>query len=190
MVDDDLIARLKAKDEMAYKRLFELYFKRLHHFASSMVFDDEEARDIVQDVLISLFEHCEKFTSQSNLAAWLFVSVRNGCLKYLRDRQVEDRRNLLYMEASLNADSIEWIDDEELLKQIYLAIENLPEKCRQVAKMRFLKEMKFREIASELSISENTAKVQVHKAISKIKEHLAANSALSSLILAYIDFLS
>ena len=48
--------------------------------------------------------------------------------------------------------------------------------------------MKFSEIASELSISENTAKVQVHRAISKIKEQLAADSALFVLFSAYVEY--
>ena len=186
--NNTLIERLKANDETAYQQLFEIYFKRLHHFAERMVFDTEVAHDLVQDVFISLYENNRKLSAQSNLSAWLFVSVRNSCLKYLRDRKVEDRRNLLYVEATLNSESIEWIDDEELLKKIYLEIENLPDKCRQIAKMRFIKEMKFSEIASELSISENTAKVQVHRAISKIKEQLAADSALFVLFSAYVEY--
>ena len=54
--------------------------------------------------------------------------------------------------------------------------------------MRLIKEMKYSEIASELSISENTAKVQVHRAILKIKEQLAADSAFFILISAYLEF--
>ena len=54
--------------------------------------------------------------------------------------------------------------------------------------MRLIKEMKYSEIASELSISENTAKVQVHRAIRKIKEQLAADSAFFILLSAYLEF--
>ncbi len=54
--------------------------------------------------------------------------------------------------------------------------------------MRLIKEMKYSEIASELSISENTAKVQVHRAILKIKEQLAADSAFFILLNAYLEF--
>lgn len=183
-----LIDRLKVNDEAAYQQLFDTYFRRLHHFAERMVFDAEVAHDLVQAVFISLYENSGKLSAQSNLSGWLFVSVRNSCLKYLRDRKVEDRRNVLYVEATLNSESIEWIDDEELLEKIYLAIKNLPDKCRQIAEMRLIKEMKFSEIASELSISENTAKVQVHRAILKIKEQLTSDSALLILFSAYLEF--
>lgn len=182
-----LIERLKVNEEAAYQELFEIYFKQLHHFAERMVFDAEVAHDLVQTVFISLYENCRKLPSECNLGAWLFVAVRNACLKYLRDRKVEDRRHVLYVEATLNAEAMEWIDDEELLKKIYLAIENLPEKCRQIAEMRLIREMKFSEIASELSISENTAKVQIHRAISKIKEQLSADSTLLLLWSAYLE---
>ena len=153
-----------------------------------MVFDSEVAHDLVQDVFISLYENSKKLSARSNLSGWLFVSVRNSCLKYLRDRKVEDRRNVLYAEAMLHSESMEWIDDEELLEKIYLAIEHLSGKCREIAKMRLIKEMKYSEIASELSVSENTAKVQVHRAIRKIKEQLAADSAFFILLSAYLEF--
>ena len=120
-----LLERLKANDEAAYQELFEIYFKQLHHFAERMVFDSEVAHDLVQDVFISLYENSKKLSARSNLSGWLFVSVRNSCLKYLRDRKVEDRRNILYAEAMLNSESMEWIDDEELLELVEMEVREL-----------------------------------------------------------------
>ena len=77
-----LLERLQANDEAAYQELFEIYFKQLHHFAERMVFDSEVAHDLVQDVFISLYENSKKLSARSNLSGWLFVSVRNSCLKY------------------------------------------------------------------------------------------------------------
>lgn len=187
---NNLIERLKVNDEAAYQELFEIFFKRLHHFAQRMVFDAEVAHDLVQAVFISLYENSKKLTVDTNLPGWLFISVRNSCLKYLRDRKVEDRRNVLYAEAMLEAEAMEYIDDEELLQKIYSVIENLPDKCRRIAEMRLIREMKFSEIASELSISENTAKVQVHRAISKIKEQLSNDPLLLILLSAYFELFS
>ena len=183
-----LVYGVNRKDEKAWQELFDSYYESLCHHAARILLDDHVAEDVVQEVFVNLWNGTAVFENEKALTVYLYRSVTNNALKYLRDRKVEDRRNLLYVEATLNSESIEWIDDEELLKKIYLAIENLPDKCRQIAKMRFIKEMKFSEIASELSISENTAKVQVHRAISKIKEQLAADSALFVLFSAYVEY--
>lgn len=153
--------------------LYDTYFKRLHRFSLSFVFDHEVANDIVQTVLITLYENIARLNPHVNLGAYLMAMVRNRSLNYLRDRAVEDRHKILYLQAVEQTETLEWLDDEELIHKLRGAIEKLPEKYRQICELRFYQNMKYSEIADALSISETAAKVQVHRALQKIKESLA-----------------
>lgn len=178
MSNNKLFERLRKRENRAYIELFEEYFTRLHSFASKMLFDYEVAYDIVQGAFIKLYEHSARLAPNTNIGGWLFICVRNDSLKYLRDKKVEDKNRLLYIQATMESNALEWIDDTQLINKIHEAISQLPERCRQVAELRFLKSMKYKEIAQELSISEETAKVQAHRAITKIKEKLKGNEIL------------
>jgi RNA polymerase sigma-70 factor (ECF subfamily) len=167
--------------------LFENYFVKLHRFATGMVFDGEVANDIVQGAFIKLYEYAARLAPNTNLGGWLFVCVRNDALKHLRNRKIEDKNKLLYVQTTMDSDALEWIDDSELIKKIHEAISELPERCRQVAELRFLKSKKYKEIALELNISEDTAKVQAHRAIIKIKEKVKGNDLLLMALASFLE---
>jgi len=169
------ICRLQQHEERAYMELYDSYFKRLHGFARNYVFDMEVASDIVQTVFVTLYENISRLKTDINIGAYLCVMVRNRCLNYLRDQGVEDRHKILYFQASEKADTLEWLDDEELIRKVQAAIDNLPGKYREICELRFYRNLKYPEIAETLSISESAAKVQVHRAIQKIKENLATD---------------
>ena len=80
------------------------------------------------------------------------------------------------MQAVEQAETLEWLDDEGLIKNIKKIITELPEKYRNICELRFYYNLKYSEIAKRLGISENVAKVQIHRAIQKIKEALANNN--------------
>ena len=172
-MENNLIHRLQQKDRRAYMELYDTYFKRLHRFALNFVFDYEVANNIVQMVFIALYENITHLNSNVNLGGYLMTMVRNRSLNYLRDRAVEDRYKILYLQAVEQTETLEWLDDEELIEKLRNIIEKLPEKYRQICKLRFYRNMKYSEIADALAISETNAKVQVHRALQKIKEFLA-----------------
>lgn len=172
-MEGNFIHRLQRKESRAYMELYDSYFVRLHGFARNFVFDGEVAKDIVQNALIKLYENIAQLKTEVNIGAYLCVSVRNGCLNYLRDRGVEDRHKILYLQAAEKAETLEWLDDEELIANIKKIIAGLPDKYREICELRFYKNLKYSEIAERLGISENVAKVHLHRAVQKMKEALA-----------------
>ncbi|MDR0845229.1 MAG: RNA polymerase sigma-70 factor [Tannerella sp.] len=170
MTDSDFIEKLKKQDSLSYTRLFDIYFKQLHRFAVSFVGDYDSANDIVQLVFISLYENITRLSPDVNLSSWLFTSVRNRCLNFLRDRDIEARNKEIYLQNYEETDNMEYYDDTELLAKIRLIVDELPEKCREICELRFYQNMQQNEIAEKLSISVNTVKVQIHRAIQKIRQ--------------------
>ena len=169
MEDEILIKYLRKNDRKAYSILFDKYFERLFTFAVRVVFREDVANDIVQEIFISLYEKSEILNYDLSLKSYLFNSVRNRCFNYLRDRKVEDRRMNLYAEACLWSDNVDWIEEEEVLRKIQEVMLELPEKCREVCLLRFVHGYKYSEISEQLGMNENTVKVQLHRGLEKLK---------------------
>ncbi len=165
-----LIERLKRNDRNAYSELFDGYFDKLFTFALNMVFREDVANDIVQEVFIAIYEKSVFTNYKGSLKAYLYTSVRNRCYNYLRDAKVEDRHMALYAEAAVYSDSVDVIDEEEILEKIRQVMDELPDKCREVCLLRFVQGCKYSDIAERLSMNENTVKAQLHRGTEKIKD--------------------
>lgn len=187
--DRSFLNRLHRREHEAFRHLFETYFKRLYDFAASVVFDAALAEDIVQAVFLDLYENPSKLSHEGNIGGWLFVATRNACYRYLNAQKVEDRRKLLYLQAVERADAHGLIEENEAAPLIGRMLDTLPERCRQICEMRFLENMPFSEIARKLSISENTARVQVFRAIEKLRRGLWSESITTLIFPFLISFL-
>ncbi len=165
-----LIQRLGKGEPRAYKELFDRFFEHSYVLASTYVIDPDVANDIVQEVFISIYDHASTLKTIDNLPGYISVSVRNRCLNYLRDLDLEDRNLHLYHEYLISAPIDEDNDDlKELMSKLNSILPSLPESCRIICEMRFLKGMKIKDIATELCLAVSTVKVQLHRAVIKIK---------------------
>ena len=170
--DVSFIQQLKNKEEKAYVQLFDSLFADLHKLAHSYVRDSDVANDIVQDVFISIYENCKEIDAILNMEGYMRTSVRNRCYNYLRDLALEDRNRELYFREI--AETGCWDDSERkaLSEEVYKIIDALPESCRNICYLRFYKGEKIKDIAEELQLSESTVKVQLHRAMNRLKETL------------------
>lgn len=186
MDDKELIELLKKNNHIAYAELFDKYFRKLYVFALNVVFREDVANDIVQDVFIHIYEKSGLSDYSGSLKAYLFTSVRNRCFNYLRDRKVEDRRMNLYLEACLYSDYIDAIEEEEVLRRIWRFMDELPATCRDICHMRWKEGRSMEEIASRLQISESTVRVQLHRGMEKMRRYFEDTDI--SMILFMIAF--
>lgn len=172
--DSLLIQKLKAKDEDAYVLVFKEYYPHLLSFSSHYIWDMEAAEDIVQDAFMKLYENADIVSI--SIKAYLFRTVRNRCLNYLRDRKVHDTHYEGIVEAMLWSDSLSVVEERDIyndkvtLDLLGLIIQKLPERSRDIVLMRLEKEYKFSQIAAILNISENSAKVQMSRAVSFMRK--------------------
>ena len=133
MDESILIERLRRNDRKAYSDLFDRYFDKLFTFALNMVFREDVANDIVQEVFIAIYEKSVLKNYQGSLKAYLYTSVRNRCYNYLRDAKVEDRNMALYAEAAVYSDNVDMIDREEILEKIREVLDELPKNVGKCA---------------------------------------------------------
>jgi len=173
MDSDDILMGLKRRDETALSVLFDTYYEKLYLFAEKYIYDSDKAHDIVQDVFLKIWENAERLELTSSIQHYLFASVRNGCLNYLKSLQIEDRNNRKYAEAYIESQNVDMVDDEELLARVRQVLDELPEKCREVCLLRFVEGYKYAEIAARLDMNENTVKAQLHRGMERLKQAFA-----------------
>lgn len=169
MESDDILAGLKRREESALTVLFDTYYEKLYLFAEKYIYDSDKAHDIVQDVFLRIWENAERLVLRLSIQHYLFTSVRNGCLNYLKSLQIEDRNNRKYIEAYIESQNVDMVEDEELLAKIRQVLDELPEKCREVCELRFVEGYKYSEIAIRLGMNENTVKAQLHRGMERMR---------------------
>ena len=167
------IENLNKQQTSAYHQLYDEYYKVLVLYAINFLSSQQAAEDIVQELFATMWEKKMKFLSLPSFRTYLYNSVRNASLNYLKHQNVES----LYLEHLANTyreiieEEEEDTNEEEVYRLLFRAIDKLPTRCREV----FLLHMdgkKNEEIATLLGISIETVKTQKKRAKQFIKEQM------------------
>lgn len=186
-VNDIIIDVLKEDKTKGIHLLFSRYYHPLVVFAGHFLKDKNKADDIVQELFVRLWEddHLQHIPIGS-LASYLHAAVRNACLTYKSKKDVlHDSKELTGIEIPAE---IFISTDDERINQIMLAIEQLPERSKQVIDCVMLRGLKYKEAAEEMKISVNTVKFLLKEAIRKLRMNLST-SAQQILCLIFRKFL-
>jgi len=175
--DKFLVESLKQGDQRAFRFLFDNHYASLSRYAMNMVHSAETAEDIVMDVFTKLWETGAGLEITSSLQGYLYRSVYNACLNYMT------RTHKRFTE--LSAETIEKLDKavnplgmhsipesftmSELSEAIEKCIDKLPDECKKIFMMSRVEDLSHKVIAANLGISENTVKVQIYRALKKLK---------------------
>ncbi|MEN8157118.1 MAG: RNA polymerase sigma-70 factor [Bacteroidota bacterium] len=158
-------------DQGAFENLFREYFPPLMAFARKILVDEDDAREVVQKVFISLWEKRSEIDLSTTLKSYLFTSVHNRSLNVIRDRKKFSSEEL--PEVAGNWDVSAQIESMELEGKIMDVIEGLPEKCREIFRLNRFDGLKYSEIANQLGISVKTVENQMSKALKILREKLS-----------------
>lgn len=176
-----LINQLKAGDEKAYQYIYEHHYAVLCHVAEGYVKDRFVAETIVGDLIFHIWEIRERLEIGVSLRSYLMRAVRNRCTNYLMSEH--ERREIAFSALSdeVKADESRVLSDRhplglllerELEDEIYKAVEDLPNECRNVfVRSRFYGKS-YEEISQELGISVNTVKYHIKRALSSLHKRL------------------
>ena len=152
-------------------REFETAFRKLYlplgMYALRLVDDADIAEDLEQDAFMKAWIYIGDGGEIDNFTSFMYRTLRNECLKYLRGK-----REMLG-EESIPEISEENIDTSVRDARIWKAIDNLPEKCREIFLMSKRDGLTNEEIAEDMGISVKTVKNQMTKAFSRLREALS-----------------
>ena len=160
-------------NKAAFERFFKTYYQSLLRYAYVLLRDEVMAEEMVQQVFCKLWEKREKLGIHTSGKAFLYKSVYNECLNYLK----HEKHKRAYEQYSLAVNEDEKISDpavlSELQTRLHKAISGLPEQCRNVFYLNRIEELKYREVAEELGLSVKTLEAQVSKALKILRKKLA-----------------
>jgi RNA polymerase sigma-70 factor (ECF subfamily) len=178
-----LTYQFKAGSVDAYKTLFNLYYKPLCSFAKKYVLDLAVAEDIVQELFVKFWEQRKEVQLETSVKSYFFQSVRNECLNYLKHQGVKEKYKMHIESASTDNFFYDKLEEEEINQLVYQTIQSLPPRCKQIFELSRFEGKTFEEISLELSISKNTIKNQLVRALKHIRQVLEKNEIL--LLIAY-----
>ncbi|MDE6330531.1 MAG: RNA polymerase sigma-70 factor [Muribaculaceae bacterium] len=150
---------------------FEIYFRKLYlplgMYALRIVEDDDVAEDMVQEAFVKTWKQLDGGREIANFRAFIYKCVRNECLAYI------SKEGNMVGEDLIPEVADEEIDTSFRDARIWRAIDDLPEKCREIFLMSKRDGYSNEEIAEELGISIKTVKNQMTKAFSRLREALS-----------------
>ena len=160
-----------------FESLFRSEYKGMLFYAIRYVKEEEAAKEIVQEAFINLWEKRESIIPEKEVKSYLSASVRNRCLNYLRDnkRYAGTLRSLGGLLPLPSAGEYDQLEFRELSRQIQDAIDELPEKCREVFRLNRFEQMKYQQIADHLQISVKTVETQMSKALAHLRTRIKLN---------------
>lgn len=174
--EKELITRLTAGDEGAFKIIFETYHAALYRNVRKLLHADEEVRDVVQEVFLTLWEKRAAINPEGNLGGWLFTLSYNRSVNYLKQKL---RREILEQSAeTLNADAGAAPEDEDraLFEQqhslVEAALERLSPQKRRVFELCRLQGKSYEAAAREMGISKHTVNEYLKQAMAAIREYI------------------
>lgn len=171
--------QLLKDDKESFRVIFNDNYKQLVHLSLHYLEDPDEAKEVVQDAFVKLWEIKHELNHDSNLRNFLFTLVKNNCLNQLKRRQILLRHHekIKFLEMHYQYESLARMGDNymefnELKEKIDVAIQNLPEHCRIVFEMSRFEDLKNREIAEKLGISKKTVEAHLTKALKILRVNL------------------
>ena len=182
MVQDELlIEQLNQKQVGAFKILFDRFYRYLVLYSMKWVERQEIAEDVVQDLFVQVWERDTIYSSYYGFTNFLYNSVKNASLDYLKHKEVEGKyvRYTLRTSEAGEMHELEVMKDE-VYRRLYQVLDELPKRCQEVFK-HYLEGKKNSEIAEILQISELTVKTQKRNAIVYLRKRLGGVYVLYAL---------
>ena len=180
--DDHLLADARAGDSHALETLLERHQAQVYRFGMRMCRDPEDAKDVLQETLLSMARSVRDFRGASSLSTWLYAIARSFCIKKRRRSKFapDEERSLdsdVSVEAKHLADPGRNPDEALASKQVEMALEQaiaaLEPTYREVLLLRDAEGLTAPEVAEVLGLTPQAVKSRLHRARLLVRERIA-----------------
>lgn len=182
-------------DDQAFEQLFKAHYRGLHAYAHTILRDEDLAEEMVQGMFLKFWEKRELLNIQSSIKAYLYRSVYNDSMNYLKHQKIQTKYQDFTMHSmnTSHEPASAKLELSQLEMKLKEALNELPEHCRTIFQMSRFEELKYREIATQLGLSIKTVENQMGKALKILRLKLAdyvtlLALSLPALILYYRNF--
>lgn len=154
--------------------LFTTFYPTLSAFCSKYIKDKDAARDIIQDIFLTVWENRSKIDFSTPLHSYLLKLAHNHCVNYMEHQKVKNKylqsTSLKLLEMEMGYDDLfDKLAAEAIREQIEKIVEQLPDQCSDIFRKSRYEGMTHQEIANEMNISIRTVETQIYRALKILK---------------------
>jgi len=185
LVEREIWERIREGDLKSFQLIFNSYFKGLVAYAYDFIKNREECEEIVLEAFALIWSERLQIKIHTSLKAYLYRSVHNHCINFIKHVEVMKRKSSEYIlqvqrdsEIILNNMGEFALDNLialELEKEIEIAITALPHQCREVFYLSRFRQMKIKDIAHKMNLSQSTVKTYLSRALEKLRDSLGSH---------------
>jgi RNA polymerase sigma-70 factor (ECF subfamily) len=167
--DLELVARLRAGDRAAFDDLVRTYEEPIRRLVQRYVAAPEDAKDVAQRTFIRVFERFDSFRGESRFRTWLYRVAVNAALDHTRRQRHGETVPVEDDVAFTNSLGTEKLVAAEVWRKVHARLAELPPKQRLVVELRAFHELSFDEIAAIVGSSEDSAKMNYHHGVKRLR---------------------
>ena len=167
------------------------FSSKLYAFCLKFTKNPEQSEELVQDIFVKIWKNRHKIHHIQSLDAYLFMMAKNQCFDFLKKAATDKAsQENFFKELDFSGDNTveNYLHQKEFESLIQNALNQLPDRQRQIFSMSRIEGKTHQEIATSLEISKNTVKEQITRASKRVKSYLLEHSDISLLII--IGFLN
>lgn len=169
-----LFAEMKSGSKESFNYFFDYYYSGLCLYAKKYTGDLSTSEEVVQDVFVKFWEKRQNIKIENSVRFYLFRTVYNQCMNLLKHKKIEQvyRQQNTVQPDNLYEEQWSLFNESELRHTLDQAISKLPDRCREVFELSRFKNLKNKEIAEKLGITEKTVENQITKALKVLRKEL------------------
>jgi len=157
----------------AFRLFYDATYPSIYRFIHYLLPNREDCEEVVSEVFYIIWKQRENLLSINDMKSWLYIVCRNEAFHYLKQKEKYRNISIDDMPVDLQIDPAQHensLIEQEMFEVYNKAIKKLPERCKLIFLMVREENMKHKEIAKILSITEGTVEQQMNIAIRKIIE--------------------
>jgi len=187
-IDNSLIIQLQKGNTIAFKMLFDKYGIRLHQFSLKYLRDKEDAEDLLNEVFMKIWENRHNLKTNTSFHSYLFTIAYNNIRQRFLKKSREEKYIQIFAEKNLvdSADGEDQVDYILTVQKINKIIDLLPTRRKEIFDLSYKEELKNREIADKLGLSEQFVKNQLSIARKYIIGNIKENNPIAGILLFYL----
>lgn len=165
---------------LMFKQFFDSYYKSLSFFAFQLLGDKDLAEDLTQDAFLNYWNQRDRLSTEDKVVkSYLYSTVKFMALNHIRHEKVVESYSLQAATSGLNEEEITVkMIRAEVLNELYLALETLPENCREVFRLGYFEGFSNVKIAETMQISINTVKTHKQRGLKALRAILRPETFL------------
>ena len=167
--DRDLVERTRAGDSRAFDELVRRYRDAIVGLVRRYVKAPDDAEDVAQKAFVRAFEKIDGFRGESSFRTWLHRIAVNLALNHIRGQDRLQPLELDDVAAFTGSLGTERLVAAEVWRKVHERLAELPPKQRLVVELRLFHELSFKEVAAVADCSEDSAKMNYHHAVKKLR---------------------